>query len=64
MRRWEALDPAQRAEARELFKRMRVMTPADRIALREQWKTMTAAQRAAWFQAHPAPPRPPHPGPE
>lgn len=55
MHRWEKLSPAQREEAKQLYLRMKTMSPDARRALRDQWRTLTAEQRAAWLKAHPAP---------
>lgn len=55
MKRWNHMSAEQRSEARALYGKMRGMDPAARTALREQWRTMTAAQRKAWVGANPAP---------
>lgn len=46
----------QKRETYALYHAMRDMTPAQRDALKQQWATMTAEQRAQWMRDN-APPR-------
>ncbi len=64
MKRFESMSPDQRKQARALYGRMRELTPEQRNVLREQWKTMTPAQREEWMRTHaPKDDRPPRPQP-
>ncbi|MBJ6985427.1 DUF3106 domain-containing protein [Luteimonas sp. MC1750] len=57
--RWRQMDPEKRGALRALYAHMRTLPEAEREVLRKQWGAMTPAQRRAWVQAHPAPPRAP-----
>lgn len=57
VKRWRHMSDAQRAEARALYARMRGLDEDQRQELKARWRTMTAAQRTAWVEAHPAPER-------
>ena len=56
-RRWQAMPPAQRDEARALFHFMRGQPEAERKAFLAQWRQMTPEQKSDWLKAHPAPER-------
>lgn len=61
LKRFERMNPEQRRQARALYDRMMELTPEQRQELRQQWKTMTPAQRDEWIRTHApkgAPPRP------
>ena len=60
MHRWEGMPTQDRMQARRIFGAIRGMTPEQRKAFMEQWKTMSPAQREVWLKAH-APPLPPPP---
>jgi len=53
MRRWHDMPPEKRRQARALFDHIRGLPEAERKAMLERWKTMTAAERKAWVDAHP-----------
>ena len=60
-KRFEGMKPEQREQARALFHAMRGMDAAQRKGFLEKWKAMSAEQRRAWVDSHPAPRHPPHP---
>ena len=60
MHRWEGMPTQDRMQARRIFGAIRGMTPEQRKAFMEQWKTMSPAQREVWLKAH-SPPLPPPP---
>ena len=53
MKRWRNLPPEKREQARALFEHTRAMPEAERKAMFQRWKAMTAEQRKAWVEAHP-----------
>lgn len=55
MRRWEGMNPEQREEMRAVFAHIRPLPKTERQAFMEKWRAMTAEQKRAWMQAHPAP---------
>ena len=50
MKRFEGMNPEQRRQARALYGRMKELAPAQRDALRDQWKKMSPEQRDAWME--------------
>ncbi|MGH8084747.1 MAG: DUF3106 domain-containing protein [Lysobacter sp.] len=57
VKRWRHMSDEQRTEARALYARMRSLDEDQRRALKAKWRAMTAEQRTAWVEAHPAPER-------
>lgn len=53
MKRWRDMSPERREEARALYQRLRGMPAAEREALRQRWKDMSAEERRAWLDQHP-----------
>ena len=53
--RWQHMAPEQREQMRAVFAHVRGLPDAERRAFMARWKTMTAEQKRAWVQAHPAP---------
>ncbi|MBB1473898.1 DUF3106 domain-containing protein [Luteimonas sp. MC1782] len=59
--RWHGMSPAEQAETRALYGKLRTLPEAERRALRERWKAMTAEQRRAWVAENPPAERSPAP---
>lgn len=53
MHQWDRMPPQKRREMRALYQHMRGLSPQQRDALRERWRSMTPEQRRAWVEAHP-----------
>lgn len=56
MKRWRDMSPETRQQARALFEHLRSLPEAERKAMTERWKSMSAEQRKAWVEAHPPSP--------
>lgn len=57
VKRWSHMSGEQREEARALYHHMRGLAPEAREAMKARWRTMGAAERKAWVEAHPPPER-------
>ncbi|MDH5833161.1 DUF3106 domain-containing protein [Luteimonas kalidii] len=53
MKRWRDMPPEKRAQARALFEHLQTLPESERKAMVQRWKTMDAAERKAWVEAHP-----------
>ena len=59
MRKWEGMSPEMQRQMRALHGRLRTLPESERKTLRARWQAMTPAQRSAWVEANPPPPKDP-----
>lgn len=57
VKRWQQMDSEHREQMRAVFDHLRAMPEAERAVFMRKWRAMSAEQKRAWLQAHPAPAR-------
>jgi hypothetical protein len=55
VKRWQQMDPGHREQMRAVFDHLRAMPEPERAVFMRKWRAMSAEQKRAWLQAHPAP---------
>lgn len=55
VKRWQQMDSEDREQMRMVFDHLHAMPEAERAVFMRKWRAMSAEQKRAWLQAHPAP---------
>ncbi|MFC0677218.1 DUF3106 domain-containing protein [Lysobacter korlensis] len=55
VKRWQKMPPEHREQMRAVFDHVRAMREPERRVFMAKWRSMTAEQKRAWLQVHPAP---------